>query len=116
MTKSKLSLCMMILFSLFCWSASVGYAGELENNLFEAANGGNVADVRNLLEKGADVNLKDNSGETALMKASREGHLDAVKVLLADHLDCARILLEKGADVNARDKYDVTEINGVRII
>jgi len=56
--------------------------------------------VQALLAKGADVNDKDSNGETALMWASRFGHLGVVQVLLA-----------KGADVNAkmgngRDRVD----------
>jgi len=47
--------------------------------------------VQALLAKGADVNDKDSNGETALMWASRFGHLGVVQVLLA-----------KGADVNAK--------------
>jgi ankyrin repeat protein len=47
--------------------------------------------VRLLLEKGADVEAKDNSGWTALHYAARRGHEAVV-----------RLLLEKGVDVEAK--------------
>lgn len=45
-----------------------------------------------LLDKGAEVNARNTSGETALSLAAREGHPEI-----------ARALLAKGADVNAED-------------
>jgi len=43
-------------------------------------------------EKGADVNADDNTGQTALMQAAWFGHADVV-----------RVLAEKGADLNAKE-------------
>jgi ankyrin repeat protein len=48
--------------------------------------------VRLLLEKGADVEAKDNNGGTALYRAAGSGHEAMV-----------RLLLEKGADVEAKN-------------
>ena len=74
-----------------------------------------------LLEKGADVNQPKLMNETPLMVASKEGHVDEVKLLLKynanvtaetngftalylaccnDHIEVAKVLIEKGADVN----------------
>ena len=36
-----------------------------------------------LLEHGADPDLQDNDGYTALMMGTLEGHIDIVKMLLA---------------------------------
>jgi ankyrin repeat protein len=44
-----------------------------------------------LLEKGADINARDNFGLTALFEASSSGSINIVK-----------LLLEKGADVNMK--------------
>jgi ankyrin repeat protein len=97
-----------------------------------AAVRGHTESVRALLEKGADVNAKGNTGRTALMEAALEGYTDTVRTLLekgADvnakdnmgwtplfwaafsrRTDTVRALLEKGADVNAKNKYDDTPL------
>ncbi|MEW6112716.1 MAG: ankyrin repeat domain-containing protein, partial [Thermodesulfobacteriota bacterium] len=83
-----------------------------------------------LLDKGGDVDAKDKDGGTALMEASKKGHVDVVKVLLdkgADanaktedgrtalmfaaswgHVDVGKDLPGKGADVNAKTKDNWT--------
>ena len=60
--------------------------------LMTAARTGNVAAVRVLIDRGADVNVKESQlGETALMWAASENHADVVTLLAS-----------RGADVNAR--------------
>lgn len=46
-----------------------------------------------------DINTRDESGETALMQASKSGHLEVIKLLLA-----------KGADANAKSKDGTTAL------
>jgi ankyrin repeat protein len=43
---------------------------------------GELKQVQDLLDKGADVDAKDETGITALIGASHEGHIDIVKLLL----------------------------------
>ena len=53
--------------------------------------------VKLLLERGANVNIQNNYGSTALIRASKYGHLEVIK-----------LLLEKGADPfdkNNKNKY-----------
>lgn len=45
------------------------YAG-INAEMFDAAKQGNIAKIKELLNKGADVNAKKNDGRTALMQAS----------------------------------------------
>ena len=60
--------------------------------LINAIKSNSFDTVNSLLEKGADVNIKDdNTGETALIWAAALGSLDTVK-----------LLIDKGADVNAK--------------
>lgn len=81
--------------------------------------------VKNLLSRGADVNLKDADDDTALHLASQGGNVNLLRMLLekgADpnarnkmggtplmwagvfgHADAAKLLLERGADVSAKD-------------
>jgi len=51
------------------------------------------------LAKGADVNAQNEDGDTALMFAAGNGHIEIVQELLA-----------KGADVNAKDRYGKTAL------
>jgi len=51
--------------------------------LCEAAEKGNIVEVKNLLSGGADVNIKDEKNqETALTFAIRNGHIDIAKLIL----------------------------------
>jgi len=62
--------------------------------LMLASKYGELAIVKLLLEKGADVNAKDNRGYTALSQASKYGQLEV-----------AKLLLKKGANVNAKEDW-----------
>lgn len=55
--------------------------------------------VKLLLDNGADCNIKNNLGETVLMLAAIDGHMEIIS-----------LLLEKGADVNAKDKKGNTAL------
>ena len=52
--------------------------------------------VRLLLGNGADINSKDQHGQTALMNAAHAGQVELV-----------RLLIEKGADLNTTAKYNL---------
>lgn len=69
--------------------------------LIMAAKNGQTNLVRMLLDRGADVNLRDRETEvTPLIVAAQQGHLQVVEVLL-----------QKGADVSARDKNGKTALS-----
>jgi ankyrin repeat protein len=55
--------------------------------------------VKLLLDKVADVNVKNNYGKTALIAAAGGGHTDIVKFLLS-----------KVADVNVKNEYGNTAL------
>ncbi|XP_018569762.1 uncharacterized protein LOC108909819 [Anoplophora glabripennis] len=91
----------------------------------------NTADY--LMEHGADINVKDNDGNTVLHLAAEFGRLDTVKYLLAqgatvdvrnnngwtvlhlsagyDRLNAVKCFVEHGADVNAKDNDDNTALH-----
>jgi ankyrin repeat protein len=50
-------------------------------SLFDAAKKGDTNAVQALLEKGADINAKDEEGKTALMYAVEGGHSETVRLL-----------------------------------
>eukprot|EP01041_Mallomonas_annulata_P012717 gene12717-26788_t len=61
-----------------------------ESFLWAAAQGGNTQDCESLIEIGADVNWRNNEGDTPLLAACRRGHIET-----------AITLIVHGADVNA---------------
>ena len=61
------------------------------SDIHQAAEEGNTNMVRDLIRQGADVNAKNDDGETPLHCAAWEGHQETAQVLLAN-----------GADVRAR--------------
>lgn len=55
--------------------------------LIEAAAGGHTGTVRVLLNAGAQVDIQDDIGRSALFKASEQGHSSTVALLLAHQAD-----------------------------
>ena len=64
--------------------------------LMRAAKNGNEWELNKLLDSGANVNLKDNDGWTALMYAVR----------YSEGLECVEKLISAGADISAKNKYN----------
>jgi len=60
--------------------------------LVRAAEAGDVATLRRLLDAGTPVDARDARRRTALLVATH-----------ADRVEAARLLIERGADVNAKD-------------
>ena len=89
--------------------------GDINDELFEACDSGNLENVKLLLENGANIHA-DN--DRALMLASENGYLDIVK-----------FLLKHGANIHAQEdsaiflaieneKYDIVKFlvkNGVNV-
>ena len=63
------------------------------------ASQGNSEISKFLIVKGADINAKNNNGETALMLAA-----------LNKRLEIVRLLIKKGADVNAESNKGHTAL------
>ena len=72
-------------------------SGDGDAPILVAASRNCVETVKLLLDKGADVNAKDNDGWTPLIKAASGGLTDL-----------ARVLLERGADIDVVDKLERT--------
>ncbi len=81
----------VLLLGLF--ASSLAYAqSPLDSDLLKMAKEGADALVEMLLTSGADVNARDENGQTPLMLAAAEGHYETVAALL-----------DAGADVHAKD-------------
>jgi len=120
--------------SLLLFSCSKGPDKEQLNTfLFGAVSQRNDRAVRDLLNKGADVNLQDKNGCTPLSIAAINGKVSTVKLLLESGADpnipcnhgpnplimaCSRgyeiivrLLVEKGADVNKIDQQGLSALS-----
>ncbi|KAL8104599.1 hypothetical protein AgCh_028717 [Apium graveolens] len=100
--------------------------------LHSAASSGNVEIVELLLNRGADVNLKNNGGRTALHYAASKGWLKIAQILIShdaklnvkDKVGCTPLhraastgnaelcefLIEEGAEVDAEDRAGQTAL------
>ena len=101
--------------------------------LHDAAIAGNSAEIRRLVDRGADVNRRDAAGNTPLQYAAMSPDGEVVRYLI-DHgatvmtanrlgatplhyasAPAARVLVERGADVNAVDSHGWTPLHVNRV-
>jgi len=104
-----------------------------ESTLIDSCKKGRLADVKRLLDEGADVNTTDKDGNTALKWAIYYRHLDVVKFLLNCGADvnpknkdghtalmatayvgfpeATKLVLERGADIDAQDLAGKTALD-----
>ena len=61
---------------------SIYLYANAKQDLLKAAETGKINDVKKALANGAKVNAKNTMEETALIKASWNGYLDIVKLLI----------------------------------
>jgi len=94
MRPTSITLAALLLLALAAAAVAQDPKQALNEQLYEAARKGDAAEVKALLDKGADVNAKFRYGATALFKAAERGHTEVVK-----------LLIERGADVNVRDTF-----------
>ncbi|HEV7891964.1 MAG TPA: ankyrin repeat domain-containing protein [Pyrinomonadaceae bacterium] len=94
MTLTRTALLALLALALAASAAAQDTKQALNDQLYEAARKGDAAEVKALLDKGADVNAKFRYGATALFKAAERGNTEVVK-----------LLIERGADVNVKDTF-----------
>jgi ankyrin repeat protein len=90
-------------------AAGIQYGGADEAALRRWVMAGYPDRVGALLDRGADINTKDDRGRTPLMWAavlSRTRSPDS----RCNHVATARLLLERGADIDAQNQYGLTAL------
>jgi ankyrin repeat protein len=75
-------------------------AGQLEGSLMSYVQLEEIDNVRDVIDKGANVNWRGVNGFTPLIIAARH----------TDNVDLVKLLIEKGADVNADDNTGQTAL------
>src|SRR5205809_2227250 len=118
-----------VVLMLFASNTILFAAGSAD--LLTASRSGDYAQVRKLIESGADVNSADKDGTTALMHSVIESDVRMMKLLIdkganvnmknsqdstalmyaATNLAKTRLLLDAGADVKVKGKYNATPMS-----
>ena len=70
------------------------------SNLLRAINSGDIEQVKLLISQGADVNTKNNAGQTLLHIACRSGNKEVVE-----------FLIDQGANINSKSNRDLTPLD-----
>ncbi|HEX8557218.1 MAG TPA: ankyrin repeat domain-containing protein [Pyrinomonadaceae bacterium] len=94
LTRKTLPALLLLALALAAPAAAQDPKQALNEQLYEAARRGDIAEVRAALDRGADVNARFRYGATALFKAAERGHTEVV-----------RLLIERGADVTVKDTF-----------
>ena len=110
---------------------TIGTSGD--TLLILAARGGHTEIAKRLIDRGADCDITDNYGMTALRRAANEGHTEIVKLLIDRGADCdiidnygmtalrraikeghteiVKLLIDRGADFDITDNYGQTALD-----
>ncbi|MFN8441603.1 MAG: ankyrin repeat domain-containing protein [Caldilineaceae bacterium] len=83
---------LLLLTFLTCGCAPITTVGSMNKQLIVAAETGDTARVRQLLQAGAQINARDERGRTAVMAATHGNQVATVA-----------LLIEAGADIDQQD-------------
>jgi ankyrin repeat protein len=126
----KLLLCLALTSSMTVFSD----LSQKDETLFRAMNLRDLEAVKEALANGADVNVTNDFGDSPLVWAEREGHIETIQLLLDhgakidvvadndgerilhravvnDHIEIVKLLLATGIDVDAKNKYGRTALH-----
>jgi len=128
---TNMTLSLLLTAGLLAPLAQAGQKDDACKAVLNAANSGENA-LKQHLASGADVNSRDDDGETPLMRAADDGHTAIVETLLksgADvnaidedgetalmmaaeegHAQIVKLLLDAGANANAKDEDGETAL------
>ena len=89
----------LVLACILAHASAIAGEPSINQELLWAAETGSLEQVKTLLSKGANINAKNEKGQTALMVAAWRKRLEIV-----------RCLIDNGADVNATNQYGGTAL------
>ncbi|MEO0202771.1 MAG: ankyrin repeat domain-containing protein [candidate division WOR-3 bacterium] len=89
-----------LIFLIFLFSCNQVYKSEYSQKLLESVSRGELSKTKDFINKGADINIKNNNGKTPLHIAVENEYEDIVK-----------LLLEKNVDVNIKDNEGNTPLH-----
>ena len=117
----------LLIIGLFFTSDALTQTIDMNQLLLNASQSGDVGIIRHAHNEGADINVKNDAGETVLHLASSKGHVEAVRALLTagaeidaisdiyftsltyaasqGHEDVAQVLIDAEANINGGDRY-----------
>jgi ankyrin repeat protein len=75
-----------ICYWMFCALSKEKGIDKKMKKLFSVAKKGNLDTIKQILDKGKDINITDNKGHTLLHIAAMEGHVEIVKYLIANKI------------------------------
>ena len=78
---------------------------------FFAARMGHTGAIRILVDAGANLDIVDGHGSTALSWAAGGGHTERVNLLLRKKTEVVQLLVDAGANPNIPDKYGFTPLS-----
>ena len=139
MKKRSIPILLLLTFWLSRGLCAQAHLSPASSELIEIAGNGDVAQVQQLLDAGADVNAQDGDGSTALVNAAWLSDIATVRLLLdrgaqvnapkggmtplmvalrgyskdadlEEKMATAKLLLEHGAHVQARDERGMTPL------
>jgi len=115
------------------YQQSPAAAAPEREDLFDAANAGNIQQINKLLSQGLDINISNDQRETALHMAAARGHYEAVMFLVRNgayvnaptvknwiplhhavrfrHPNITNFLIQRGSSAQARTSDGLTAID-----
>ncbi len=76
------------------------YEEDYDNLMFTTAEQGNIEALRSILDMGRNIEMRNQKGETVLMRA-----------VLGGEVEITRLLIARGADVNAIGPHGLTSLH-----
>ena len=90
---------LLIFLYIFLLSAGTFVSAAEVLDLFQVARNGNASLIREVIDSGTDLTVKDASGRNALMQS-----------VLYGNQETALVLLENGIDLETRDELGLTPL------